>query len=423
MTRIAYFDCFSGVSGDMTLGALVDAGLDLEYLRAELGRLPLAGYTLSARPAQRGGLRGVKVDVEIEERGEERGLHEIEAILSASSLSDEVKSRSLAIFERLAAAEARVHGVSPEEVHFHEVGAVDAIVDVVGAVIGLRAMGVEQVYASPVHVGSGVIRCAHGLLPAPAPATMELLRGAPIYGGDVEAELATPTGAAILATLAQGFGAAPPMRVERIGYGAGSRDLPIPNLLRISIGESWGEQDPGAPLAALSAAYDEDRVWVIEANVDDMNPQWYEHACARLFEAGALDVSLTPVLMKRGRPAEQIGVIAPEERVAAVLEALFAETTTIGARAYPARRWKLPREQVVVQTPYGPVGVKVARRGEAILNIAPEHRDCQRAAEESGAPLKEVYQAAWAAARRDILGADRPDNAPRPRRQPRRSRA
>jgi len=394
--KIAYFDCFSGVSGDMILGALVDAGLEVERLKAELARLPLSGYRLSAHTVQRRGLRGTHVEVEVSEKGMERHLHEIKEIIESSDLPDEVKARSLTIFRRLAEAEARVHGISIERVHFHEVGAMDAIIDVVGAVVGLWLLGVERVYASPVHVGRGTVRCAHGTLPVPAPATQELLREVPIYGRDVEAELVTPTGAAILTTLVKEFGkefgSAPPMQVEQVGYGAGSRDLPLPNLLRVSIGETTEE----------ARGYEEDLVTLIEANIDDMNPQWYEHVTARLFDAGALDVFLTPIQMKRGRPAVQLSALVAEQHVVDALDILFAETTTIGVRACPMRRWKLRRERVVVKTRYGPIGVKVARRGEAVMNVAPEYRECQRIAEEQGVSLKEVFQLAQEAARARI---------------------
>ncbi len=390
--KIAYFDCFSGISGDMILGALVDAGLEMERLKAELARLPLSGYTLSAQTVRKRGLRGTHVEVEVSEKGVERHLHEIEEIIEGSDLPGEVKSRGLAIFQRLAEAEAHVHGIPVGRVHFHEVGAMDAIVDVVGAVIGLWLLGIERVYASPVHVGRGTVTCAHGTLPVPAPATQELLRGVPIYGRDVDAELVTPTGAAILTTLAEEFGAAPPMQVEQVGYGAGSRDLPLPNLLRVSVGTMTEEVE----------GYEEDVVTVIKTNIDDMNPQLYDHVMEQLFGAGALDVFLTPIQMKRNRPGVQLSVLVVEEHVADVLDVLFAETTTIGVRTCPMRRWKLGRERVVVETRYGLVGVKVARRGGAVVNVAPEYRECQRVAREQGVPLKEVYQVTLEAARAQV---------------------
>jgi uncharacterized protein (TIGR00299 family) protein len=402
--RIAYFDCFSGVSGDMILGALVDAGLDMERLRAELARLPVSDYTLSAETVQRRGLRGTHVEVTISEVGVERHLHQIEEIIAGSDLPDTVKQLSLAIFQRLAKAEAHVHGIPMDHVHFHEVGAVDAIVDVVGAAVGLWLMGVERVYASPVHVGCGTVTCAHGTLPVPAPATQELLRGVPIYGRDVEAELVTPTGAAILTTLVEEFGTTPPMQVAQVGYGAGTRDLPLPNLLRVSIGETAdqnpADQNPADQnLMTNVKGYEEDVVTVVETNIDDMNPEFYEHVMARLFDAGALDVFLTPIQMKEGRPAVQLTALVTEGCMADTLDVLFAETTTIGVRTCPMYRWKLGRERLVVDTCLGPVGVKVARRGDTVLNVAPEYQECRRIATEQGVPLKEVYQVALEAAR------------------------
>jgi uncharacterized protein (TIGR00299 family) protein len=373
----------------MTLGALVDAGLDLEQLKVELDRLPVSGYSLSAEEVRRRGLRGTHVEVTVTEPQSERHLHEIEEIIQGSDLAGPVKAGSLAIFRRLAEAEAHVHGTSPDHVHFHEVGAVDAIVDVVGAVAGLWLLGVSKVYASAIHVGRGTVECAHGTLPVPAPATLNLLQGVPLFGRDVEAELVTPTGAAIITTLAEGFGSAPPMTVEHVGYGAGTRDLPLPNMLRISIGEA---QDTGL-------GYEEDTVTVIETNIDDLSPQIYEHVMALLFDAGALDVFLTPLQMKRNRPATQLSVILPEERVAAALDILFAETTSIGVRTYPVRRWKLAREQIAVDTAYGTLRVKVGRKGESVVNVAPEYVDCRQAAEAAGIPLKDVIQAALAAAK------------------------
>lgn len=385
----------------MILGALVDAGLEVERLRAELNRLPISGYTVNVEEVRRRGLRGMHVEVQVAEQHVARHLADIEAIISHSDLPEQVKARGKAIFGRLAEAEAAVHGAPVNHVHFHEVGAVDAIVDVVGAAIGLWLLGIEEVYASPVHVGSGTVSCAHGTMPVPAPATLELLRGVPIYGRDVEAELVTPTGAAVLTTVAQAFGPAPPMEVTHVGYGAGSRDLPIPNLLRVSIGEpAEGAEVHSGELAG----YEEDVVTLVEANMDDMNPQWIDHGMARLFDAGALDVFLTPIQMKRNRPGIQLSVLVPEGKQAAVLDVLFAETTTIGVRTCPMQRWKLKREQIVVDTPYGPVSVKVARRGETVLNVAPENRDCQRIAEEQGVALKEIHQAAMEGARMKLGG-------------------
>jgi uncharacterized protein (TIGR00299 family) protein len=391
MTTIAYLDCFSGISGNMVLGALLDAGLELERLEAELARLPISGYQLKVEAVKRRGIRGTHVEVEVSEQGVERHLHHVEEIIKSSDLLEEVKQCGLAIFRRLAQAEAKVHGAPVESIHFHEVGAIDAIVDVMGAAIGLWLLGVQKVYASPVHVGRGTVKCAHGILPVPAPAALELLQDVPLYGRDVDAELVTPTGAAILTTVTESFGDAPLMHVKRIGYGAGTRELDIPNLLRLSVGEVSEEAE----------SY-EDTATLIETNIDDMNPQWYEHVTTRLFEAGALDVFLTPIQMKRGRPATQLSVLVPEERVTDALDVLFTETTTIGVRAHPVQRWKLTREIVSVETPYGPVDVKVARRGETVLNVTPEYRDCQRIATEQGVPLKRVHQAVMEAIGRQL---------------------
>ena len=317
--------------------------------------------------------------------------------------SHNVKQTSTAIFRRLVGVEAAIHGASPDQVHLHEVGGTDAIVDVVGSLLGLRLLGVDQVYASRLPLGHGFVHCAHGLLPVPAPATLELLKGVPVTQLDVEGELVTPTGAAILTTVTASFGDAPPMCITQVGYGAGTRELPIPNLLRISIGTetSMGKTDEKA------VGYEEDSATLIETNIDDMNPQWYEHVTARLFEAGALDVFLTPIQMKHGRPATQLSVLVAEEHTADTLGILFAETTTIGVRAHPMRRWKLQRETVSVETPYGPIDIKVARRGEVMLNVTPEYRDCQRIAREQGVTLKEVYRAAMEAVHCETTGRDK----------------
>jgi uncharacterized protein (TIGR00299 family) protein len=297
------------------------------------------------------------------------------------------------VFRKLAQAEARAHGESVEKIHFHEVGAVDAILDVVGAAICLEMLGVEKVYSSAVHIGAGTVQTAHGLLPVPAPATAELLKGFPVYGRDVDSELVTPTGAALLAALSERAGDAPPMRIERVGYGAGSRDLPWANLLRVTFGEEL------APIQATRNQVSEgERVWVVEANIDDMNPQFYEHVSERLFAAGAMDVYLIPIHMKRGRPATMLSLMVDEPKLDGALGILFSETTTIGVRMHPVERRKLDREEATVATAFGPVGVKIAKLDGRVMNVAPEYRDCLRVAEEKKAPLKDVYQAALAAA-------------------------
>ena len=289
---LAYFDCFSGISGDMTLGALVDAGVGIDALRAELAKLGLPGYEIKSEKVMRAGLAATKVHVILNEQEQPaRHLSDIRRIIEASTLSSSIKQKSIAIFVKLAEAEASVHGTTPDKVHFHEVGAVDAIVDIVGTIIGLDLLGITAVAGSPINVGSGTIKTAHGILPVPAPATVELLKGIPAYGSSIPFELTTPTGAAIISTLSSSFGPMPRMRINRIAHGAGSKDFQgRPNILRLMIGE-------------LVAAYEEDTSIIIETNIDDMNPQIYDHVIDRLMKAGAHDVYLTPIIMKKGRPA------------------------------------------------------------------------------------------------------------------------
>jgi uncharacterized protein (TIGR00299 family) protein len=385
--KLAYFDCPSGISGDMVLGAILDAGLELDALREALDGLHLSGYEIEARKVVRGGLAGTLVEVHTQD-DVERKLTDVLAIIEGSTVPQEVKTTARAIFTRLAEVEARIHGTSVEEVHFHELGGLDAIVDVVGSLLGLRLLGVEGVYASALPLGRGFVRCAHGLLPLPAPATLELLKGVPVYGLDVEAELVTPTGAAIITALANSFGKPPSMRVERVGYGAGQRELPIPNLLRLIIAHAPGE-------------FEEDTVVLLETNIDNMNPEFYEHVMGRLFQQGALDVFLTPIQMKHNRPAVMLSVIVGEKDVDEALEVIFAETTTLGVRVQEVGRKKLARESVVIDTCYGPIPVKVARLGGVVKNIAPEYEECRQIAERHHLPLKEVYDEAKRAAERD----------------------
>lgn len=387
--KIAYFDCFSGISGDMVLGALVDLGLGVRELRAELDKLNLSvPYDLDARKVDKHGICGTKIDITLHQGDEPHKLEDILTIIEGSALTEEVKGPARKIFVRLAEAEARIHQEHLNEVHFHELGGLDAIIDIVGAVIGMKLLGIDAVYGSPLHLGRGFVKCRHGTLPVPAPATLELTKGVPVYGGDVNAELVTPTGAAIITTLAQGFGELPEMKIEKIGYGAGQRNLPIPNLLRVLIGAQNGEEKE----------YDEDTVTVVETNVDDMNPEFYEYVMSRLFESGAVDVYLTPIQMKQVRPATLLSVIVAPENLRPVLEVIFRETTTLGVRTYQTKRYKLAREEVVVKTEYGEVRVKLGRLRGDVVNLAPEYRDCRRLADERHIPIKQVYEAARRAA-------------------------
>jgi len=383
--KIAYFDCFSGISGNMVLGALLDAGLELDALKKALAELKISGYEIETQKIQKRDISATLTDVKTEKDSVKRHLGDILDIIHGSALPEDIKDKAAAIFTRLAEAEAKVHGVNIEEIHFHEVGGLDAIVDIVGSVIGLKLMGIEDVYSSPLHLGRGFVKCAHGLLPVPSPATMELVKGVPTYGRDIEAELTTPTGAAIITTLAKGFVRTPLMEVGAIGYGAGHRDLPIPNLLRVSIGEA---------VESTGQDYEEDVVTLIEANIDDMNPELYEHVMGRLYDKGALDVFLTPIQMKKSRPAVKLSAIVREADLRGVLDVFFEETTTLGVRFSEARRKKLSRMSIDVETEYGIVGVKVGKLGDVVKNVSPEYEDCQRVALQLGVPLMDVYEAA-----------------------------
>jgi pyridinium-3,5-bisthiocarboxylic acid mononucleotide nickel chelatase len=404
VSRVAYLDCSSGASGDMLLGALVDLGLSLDALRAELSRLPLRGYRLEARKVHRSGLHATKVDVVVEtEHGHghdhdhghahghgeghaHRGLREILDLIDTSALDPAVKERSARLFRRLAEAEAAVHGTRPEDVHFHEVGAVDSIVDIVGGVVGLTWLHADRVVASPLNVGTGTVSMSHGVYPVPPPATALLVQGVPVYGAG-DGELLTPTGALLVTGHATAYGPLPALRSEGIGHGAGSRDTPgRPNVLRLIVGE-----EAGAPAGQ--------KVVVLEAEMDDLSPQLCAPLMDRLFGAGALDVYYTPIQMKKGRPGILVTALVEPGRREAAEEVLFAEATTLGVRRQEWERTVLDREVVAVETPYGTVGVKVGHRGGRIYNAQPEFDDCQRAATASGVAVKEVWAAALAAYR------------------------
>jgi pyridinium-3,5-bisthiocarboxylic acid mononucleotide nickel chelatase len=388
-------DCSSGISGDMFLGALLDAGLESEPLLRELRKLPLAGYEFKHSGVRRGGLTGTRVEIDVPKPQPERHLREIEQLVETSDLDVSIKAQALKMFFRLAEVEGRLHGKPAAEVHFHEVGAVDAILDIVGACVGLELSGINELICSPLNVGGGRVETAHGTLPVPAPATAELLKGAPVYSSGVEGELVTPTGAVLVTTLASSFGPIPPIKVARIGYGAGSRDYPgQPNMARLLVGEPTGPSNPG-PRAVDSGEV----ITVIEANVDDMSPQLYGHLVERALAAGALDINCSSIQMKKNRPGLEISVLCAPERAEALAQLLFEETTTIGLRVHQAARLVLEREMVSVETPYGTVRVKVARRLDTTMNVAPEYEDCRRVAAEKSVPLKEVILAAQLAYR------------------------
>lgn len=381
--RVCYLDCFSGIAGDMLLGALVDAGLELQVLQDAVAQVGLDGIALRTERVQRGGLAGTKVHVDTAPDHPHRSLATIERILDGSALDPEARDLSLRVFRRLGEAEAQAHAIPIEKVHFHEVGALDAIADVVGACVGFRALGVERIHCSPVNLGSGTVQAAHGTLPVPAPATARLMEGVPTYAEGPAVELTTPTGAALAATLAASFGAQPAMRIAASGYGAGTGDFPgRPNLLRILLGDTAEEDTPP------------EQVWVLEANVDDMTPEMAGYALDRLLAAGALDVTLTPVQMKKNRPGFTLAVLAAPDQRAELGDLLLAETTTLGIRETAARRRTLPRSWEEVRTRFGSVRIKTAGRAGAVANFAPEYEDCRRRAAEHGVPFKQVWHEA-----------------------------
>jgi uncharacterized protein (TIGR00299 family) protein len=379
--RIAYFDAFSGIAGDMTVAALIDAGAGAQALFDALDSLG-TGARFRAEKVKRKGIAATHFTVEHEDQKKHRHLPQIVKMIEASRLADRAKQNAVKVFEALGAAEARVHGVPVEKVHFHEVGAVDSICDIAGACQALEMLGVEAVHASKVNTGSGTVEADHGVMPVPTPATALLLEGVPVYARGPETELTTPTGAAILAALAKSYGAMPPMTIERSGFGAGTKEFPMmANVLRVIVGTA---------AAAREAVF----VSIIEANIDDANPELLGHAMERLLEAGALDVTLEPVYMKKQRPGVRLSVIAPPEAQDRLAALVFDETTTLGVRFWQAERRVLPRAHVAVETPYGRVRMKVSAAGSA-----PEYEDCRRLASESGKPLKEIYAAAIAAYR------------------------
>ena len=389
--RVAYFDCVSGVSGDMLLGALVDAGVNLEALQERLRWLRLHEFELTAEKVTRGGIAGTKVNVVVtHSHDHHRQLGDVLTIIQSSDLPAKPKANAELVFRRLAEAEAKVHNTTPDKIHFHEVGAVDSIVDIVGAAIGLELLAVDEILVSPIRTGTGFVTCEHGRMPVPAPATAELLSDFPSVGTDIPHELATPTGVAILTTLGTAARQRPAMTDYALGYGAGGRDNPeMANVLRLFVGEVEGSAG-------------EDDVWVVETNLDDISPEIVAYACERIFEAGAVDVFTSPICMKKGRQGILLQAIAHDHTREAVEAAIFEETSTLGVRRYRAQRTMLARTEERVETQYGEVRVKVGRRGGEALTVSPEHDDCRAAAGAAGAPLKRVYEAALAAAREVI---------------------
>ena len=380
-----HFDCFSGISGDMILGALVDAGLPFKDLVRGLARLQIEGFRLAQKPVERGAVTATKVDVLIEKGFRAPlTLAQIKRILLKSGLPAVVKEQSQAVFDRLADAEGKAHGVEPSHVHFHEVGVIDSFIDVVGGVLGLHLMGIQRVTASAINVGSGTLTSAHGSLPVPGPAVAALAVGLPIYAQGPARELATPTGVALVRTLATEFGLLPRMEVHHVGYGAGTADpAQWPNVLRVFVGE-------GAD-AALGSV---ETIVELQTNIDDLNPQVYETVFDRVFAAGAVDATLAPVMMKKGRPGNLLSVLAPREKVEAVLAVLFADTTALGIRTQEVQRRVLPRRFVSVRVDGHDVRIKLADHAPGRSKASPEYEDCRRIAEQSGRPVKDIIETA-----------------------------
>ncbi len=385
---IAYFDCFSGISGDMTLGALVDAGVPLKEIEDGLSRLHVKGYQLKARKVKKCGMRATKVDVDLDESGGQgaRKWSDIQKIVKNSSLSKPIKQKGLFIFKRLFEAEAKVHGSRYDKVHLHELGAVDCIVDIFGSLIGLDILGINEIYASPINLGSGLIKTEHGILPVPAPASVELLKGVPVYSSDISFELTTPTGAVLISSLASDFSPLPNMNILTTGVGAGNKNFKDrPNIMRIILGEGPQSSEPGTRT-------EDDGVMVIETNIDDMNPQIYEYAMDKLFRAGALDVFLTPIIMKKGRPGITLSVICNEKEKDCLIDIILKETTSIGVRYYKTERKILKRQIKKKKTKYGTINVKVSQMDKKGRKISIEYEDCKKIAEKYNIPLVEVMK-------------------------------
>ena len=388
--RTLYFDCFAGASGDMILGALVAVGANANALRTQLALLGVEGFEVEFEQVSRSGIAATFARVKTRDEHEHRHLSDILKIINDSQLSESIKERAAGIFGRLAEAEAQVHNQSVEDVHFHEVGALDAIVDVVGAAICFDLLAIDHFTCSPLHVGSGVVEMEHGRFPVPPPAVVELLRNASVYATDIKGELVTPTGAAIITSVCKEFGPLPRMELEKSGYGAGSRQYErFPNVLRVLIGEEQSND-------ALS-----ERLWMIETNVDDMSPQIFSHVMERAFELGALDCYFTPVHMKRNRPAVLLSILCRGAERESLSRMLFVETTTLGVRSYEVHRRALERRIVRVQTQYGPIDVKVARLNGNVTNEMPEYEQCRTAALNANVPLRVVEEAARVALAKD----------------------
>ena len=390
--KVLWYDCFSGISGDMNLGAMIDLGIELSYLKTELKKLNLKGWDIVAEKAQRHGITGTMVTVkQLAPEDHHRHLSDIQKIISDSSLTDKVKNLSMQIFMKIANAEARVHGIPVEKVHFHEVGAIDSIIDITGAAICFHALNVEKVYTSEIELGSGFVKCDHGKLPVPAPATAEIVKGMPVRIGGVDFEATTPTGAAILSALTTEYCPAKSFKIETTAYGIGHKDHPgVPNLLRVSLGET------------LSGTFSGHKALLLESNIDDMNPEFYEYISDRLFRSGASDVYFSQIIMKKGRPGIVLSVICESGSEDKIREIIFTESTTLGIRTMEFNKDTLTREFDKIKTIYGEVTIKHSFYNGREVSAKPEYDECKKIASEKSIPVKEVYNNIMAAITKPI---------------------
>lgn len=375
--NIAYFDCSCGIAGNMILGAFIDSGLNKNVLISELKKTKIPKFTVDVKKVKKQGIVGTYLEVKTTDKTE-RKIGDILKIIRESNLNEEVKNLSQKIFEKLFSAEAKVHGKRSNEIHLHELSATDALVDIIGSCIAIKEMEISKIYSSPLNLGSGFVSCKHGILPVPAPATLEIVKNIPVYSSQIKEELTTPTGAAIITILTDKFCNLPPIKIKKTGYGAGSKNLPIPNFLRIYLGEE--------------ESYNEDNILQIETNIDDLSPQIYDYLFERLFEAGALDVYLTPVTMKKTRPAVILSVICYEQDLAKIKDIIFSETTTLGVRIHKVNRIILKREIKEVNTKFGKIKVKVVKENNKILKTIPEYEDCKKIAQKHKIPLRDVFK-------------------------------
>lgn len=382
--KIAFFDCFCGISGDMTLGAFVDLGVPAKYLENELYNLPLGGFTIETDSIFRNGIKAQKIFVAVSEPAKSRNYAQIKTLINQSALSEKVKQLSLDMFKRVAVAEAGIHGSALEKVHFHEVGGIDALVDIVGTALCIEYLEIEKVVASRVPLGRGFVNCSHGTIPVPSPATLAILKGIPTYGTDIPCELVTPTGAAIITCLAQSFDNCPGMLIEKIGYGAGTREIKSrPNLLRITMGKTLDEDSSDRLL--------HDRVTMVESCIDDMNPEIFGYLMEMLFADGALDVVWTPVFMKKNRPGTLVQVLCRTDQRERIIRRILSETTSLGVRFHEMERYLLARESVTIQTRFGEIKGKKISNYDGEKRMVPEFEECRILALEKGISIRKAY--------------------------------